>query len=103
MRMLPGTHRNGFSEYIPADTGHNLFTEQIRQVDERGAVDFELKRGHDSRIIHGAEANTSPYRRCGYTMRYFSTEPHYNYKSSPDFNVWLARGEDLGGNRFENT
>jgi ectoine hydroxylase-related dioxygenase (phytanoyl-CoA dioxygenase family) len=106
MRVIPGTHRDGFSEYIPADTGRNLFPEQIRQVDERTAVDFELERGHaslhDSRIIHGAEANASPYRRCGYTMRYFATELHYNYESYPDFHVWLARGKDLGKNRFEN-
>jgi ectoine hydroxylase-related dioxygenase (phytanoyl-CoA dioxygenase family) len=105
MRVIPGSHSNGFSEYIPADKQKNLFPEQIRQVDATTAVDFELERGeaslHDSRIIHGAEANTSPYRRCGYTMRYFSTELHYNYESFPDFQIWLARGKDLGRNRFE--
>jgi ectoine hydroxylase-related dioxygenase (phytanoyl-CoA dioxygenase family) len=106
MRVIPGTHINGFSEYEAADTKTNTFSEQIKQVDDAHAVYFELERGevslHDSRIIHGAAANTSPYRRCGYTMRYFSTEARYLHESSPDFKVWLARGKDLAGNRFEN-
>jgi hypothetical protein len=105
MRVLPGTHHNGFSDYVSADLRNNLFPEQIRQVNVSTAVDFELERGeaslHDSRIIHGAEANTSPYRRCGYTMRYFSTELHHNHEKFPDFRVWLARGKDLGNNHFE--
>ncbi len=106
MRVIPGTHSNGFSEYEPADRKTNTFSEQIRQVDDSSAVYFELERGevslHDSRIIHGAAANTSPYRRCGYTMRYFSTEARYLHESSPDFKVWLARGKNLAGSRFEN-
>jgi hypothetical protein len=106
MRVLPGTHHNGFSEYTGADPKYNTFPEQIKEVDTSAAVDFELERGqaslHDSRIIHGAEANTSPHRRCGYTMRYFSTELHYNHENFGDFHIWLARGIDLGHNRFDN-
>lgn len=102
MRVLPGTHRNGFSEYEDVDRKFNTFGSQIKNVDESDAVYFELEPGecslHDSRIIHGAKANTSPYRRCGYTMRYFSTE----LKVLEDRPLWLARGKDIAGNKYVN-
>ncbi len=106
MRVIPGTHNNGFSEYEEVDGAKNLFRSQIKNIDESKAVYFELEPGecslHDARIIHGATANTSPLRRCGYTMRYFSTELKVLPEKNPNFKVWLARGEDLAGNRFVN-
>lgn len=109
MRVIPGTHRNGFSEYESADATVNTFDTQIKGVDESQAVYFELEPGecslHDSRIIHGATANTSPTRRCGYTMRYFSTNIQVlqdtDHKGEP-FKIWLARGRDLAGNKYVN-
>jgi len=110
MRVIPGTHINGFSEYEHLDGLMNTFDSGIKndQFDESEAVYFELDRGecslHDSRIIHGAKANTSPYRRCGYTMRYFATDHKVNMDSYPDgFKIWLARGKDLAGNPFTST
>ena len=107
MRVIPGTHVNGFSEYQDLEAGRNTFDSGIKpeSIDESKAVYFELERGecslHDSRIIHGALANTSPYRRCGYTMRYFATDHKVNVDSYTDgFKIWLARGKDLAGNRF---
>jgi ectoine hydroxylase-related dioxygenase (phytanoyl-CoA dioxygenase family) len=106
MRVIPGTHHNGFSEYEDVDRNSNLFATQIKNVDSSRAVDFELERGeaslHDSRIVHGAEPNTSDYRRCGYTMRYFSTEARVIPEKNPNFKVWLARGKDIAGNPFVN-
>jgi ectoine hydroxylase-related dioxygenase (phytanoyl-CoA dioxygenase family) len=106
MRVIPGTHNNGFSEYEEVDKRVNLFMSQIKNVDESKAVYFELEPGecslHDSRIIHGATANTSPYRRCGYTMRYFSTEARLIPERNQNFKVWLARGKDIAGNPFVN-
>jgi len=106
MRVIPGTHANGFSEYSPVDTQTNTFEKAITTVDDSKAVYFELARGecslHDSRIIHGAKANTSPRRRCGYTMRYFSTEAQVYPEKNPGHKIWLARGKDLAGNNFEN-
>lgn len=106
MRVIPGTHKNGFSEYEDVDSQKNLFKTQIKNVDDKAAVYFELEAGecsiHDSRIIHGATANTSPYRRCGYTMRYFSTEHKVIPDKNPNFKVWLARGKDIAGNPFVN-
>lgn len=103
MRVIPGTHFNGFSEnYVSVDETRNLLNAGLQGVDESKAVYFELERGecslHDSRIIHGATANTSAYRRCGYTMRYFATD---HRRISP-LRLWLARGKDLAGNQYEN-
>jgi ectoine hydroxylase-related dioxygenase (phytanoyl-CoA dioxygenase family) len=108
MRVLPGSHANGFSDYVEVDPRANTFSREIKDpLDDKRAVYFELERGecslHDSRIIHGARANTSPYRRCGYTMRYFAADHHVNLETGPkDFKIWLARGKDLANNRFEN-
>src|SRR5690606_7428508 len=94
MRVIPGTHRNGFSEYEDVDTSRHVFHQQIKNpdaLDVGKAVDFELEPNecslHDARIIHGAEANTSPYRRCGYTMRYFSTELKVIPENNPGHKV----------------
>jgi len=109
MRVIPGTHTNGFSEYTSMNGEMNTFNSGISNdsLDESRAVYFELERGecslHDSRIIHGAMANTSPYRRCGYTMRFFAANHKVNLDSYTDgFKIWLARGKDLAGNHFVN-
>lgn len=108
MRVIPGTHHNGFSVYEKVDHQSNLFSTQIKKdsVDESKAVYFELEPGecslHDSRLMHGAAANTSKFRRCGYTMRYFSTEAKVIQEQNPNFKVWLARGKDVAGNPFVN-
>ncbi|WP_245599888.1 phytanoyl-CoA dioxygenase family protein [Paenibacillus harenae] len=106
MRVIPGTHNNGFSEYDQVDGNENIFETEIRKVDDSKAVYFELEPGecslHDSRIIHGAAPNKSPLRRCGYTMRYFSTEAKVIEEKNANHKIWLARGKDLAGNRFVN-
>lgn len=106
MRVIPGTHSNGFSEYEEIDATKNTFSTQIRNVDEISAVYFELDRGecslHDSKIVHGARANTSPSRRCGYTMRYFPASTKVITEHNKDFKIWLARGEDQAGNQYVN-
>lgn len=107
MSVIPGTHRHGFSEYEQVDQASNTFGSQIKAVDDSQAVYFELQPGecslHDSRIIHGAPPNTSPLRRCGYTMRYFPTDLRLIPENNPkNWKMWLVRGEDLAGNRYEN-
>ncbi len=106
MRVIPGTHHNGFSEYKEADYKYNSFAAQITEVDESTAVDFELEPGecslHDSRIIHGARPNTSSFRRCGYTMRYFSASIKMYPEQNEDHKIWLARGKDQAGNIYVN-
>ena len=106
MRVIPGTHAGGFSEYEPVDRERYTFQRQIKSVDEAEAVYFELAVGerslHDSRTIHGAAANTSPRRRCGDTLRYFSTEARVSPENNAKHKLWLARGRDLAGSAFEN-
>jgi chlorinating enzyme len=108
MRVIPGTHTHGFSEYEEVDSVQHTFSTQIKDnnLSEAQAVYFELERGecslHDSRIVHGAMANTSPFRRCGYTMRYLSTELQVIPEQNSGFKIWLARGKDIAGNTYVN-
>jgi len=106
MRVIPGTHHHGFSRYVQADGTTNTFDTQIERVDEANAVYFELERGecslHDSRIVHGATANTSPNRRCGYTMRYFPASTRLIPEQNQGHKLWLARGRDRAGNSYVN-
>ncbi|MBO9610386.1 MAG: phytanoyl-CoA dioxygenase family protein [Paenibacillaceae bacterium] len=108
MRVIPGSQTNGFSQYESVDKATNLFATRIRpsDIDESKAVYFELEPGecslHDARIIHGAEPNPSPYRRCGYTMRYVSADTHIVPERNATHPVWLARGVDLAGNKYAN-
>lgn len=106
MAVIPGTHVNGFSQYKDVDTANNIFNSEIAEVDEDKAVYFTLDPNecslHESRIIHGAKANTSPHRRAGYTMRYFPTTSKIMAERNENHRVWLVSGEDLAGNRYEN-
>jgi ectoine hydroxylase-related dioxygenase (phytanoyl-CoA dioxygenase family) len=109
MRVIPGTHDNGFSEYQAVDKQTNTFDREIRPeaIDDSKAVYFELEPNecslHDGRIIHGAEANTSPRRRAGYTMRYFSLDMKFNtdHPGNKTHKIWLCRGENVANNPLE--
>ncbi len=106
MGVIPGTQKNGFSAYVKMESEHVIFNREIRDedVDVEHVVWFELKQNHyslhDSRIIHGAEANTSNTRRTGYTMRYFSTDLHMNtdHPDNATHKVYHCRGENKGNN-----
>jgi ectoine hydroxylase-related dioxygenase (phytanoyl-CoA dioxygenase family) len=110
MRVIPGSHVNGFSDYELVDNSKNIFGTQIKpdQVDESRAVYFALKPDecslHEARLIHGAKENTSEKRRAGYTMRYFPTtsKVYRDHKDFPNHKIWLARGKDVAGNTYEN-
>ncbi len=109
LRVIPGSHANGFSEYEAVDKGSNTFSTEIRadQFDETQAVYFELEPNecslHDGRIIHGAQANTSTRRRAGYTMRYFSLETTFNPEAfgNESHRLFWCRGENVAGNPLE--
>ncbi len=109
MAVIPGTQANGFSEYVPVeDRSKNIFGTEIRPdaIDESKAVYFALDPNecslHEGRIIHGAKANTSEFRRAGYTMRYFPTSSKVFPERNRGHKIWLARGKDLAGNQYEN-
>jgi ectoine hydroxylase-related dioxygenase (phytanoyl-CoA dioxygenase family) len=108
MKVIPGTHDNGFSDYEEVSREDNLFPTQVRDVDDSRAVYFELAPNecslHDSRLIHGADANTSEHRRCGYTMRYFSQNMKYDVESGRNsgFKIWHCRGRNPHNNPVQN-
>lgn len=109
MKVIPGTHHNGFSDYEAVDQSANTFHAQIKpeMIDDSQTVYFELLPNecslHDGRIIHGADANTSPRRRAGYTMRYFSQEMMLNtaHPGNQTHKIWHVRGDNIANNPVE--
>ena len=108
MKVIHGSHRSAVNAYEDVDADANLFATEIRPEDvrEEDAVYFELEPNqcslHDSRIIHGADANVSARRRCGYTMRYFDMAMRVIPERNPGHKLWLCRGENVAGNPIEN-
>ncbi len=109
MKVIPGTQKNGFSAYEEvADKAGNIFGTQIKPeaIDENKAVYFSLAPNqcslHEARIIHGADANSSPKRRAGYTLRYFPLTSKVLPEKNQGHKIWRARGTDRAGNTFEN-
>ncbi len=108
MRVIPKSHTAKAGEYIPVDRGTNTFDREIRNVDDSKAVYFELEPDqcslHDSRLVHGARANTSDRRRCGYTMRYFSQQMKFNkdFSQNASHKIWHCRGKNPHGNPVQN-
>jgi ectoine hydroxylase-related dioxygenase (phytanoyl-CoA dioxygenase family) len=107
MKVVPGSHLDGgFSEYRPVEGSTHTFAKEITTItDDANVVYFELTPGecslHDGRIVHGAEANASPMRRAGYTMRYLSADVSVIPEMNQDHRVWLVRGENVAGNNCE--
>ena len=108
MRVIPGSHLTTRHDYSPVDRETNTFGSEIVDVDESKAVYFELKENeasfHYSRIVHGAEANTSSRHRGGYTMRYFSQRMKLNrdHSSNQTFKLWHCRGSNPHDNPVVN-
>ena len=106
MGVIPGSHLSDNHQYETVTRVGGVFDRQIEpaSLDLNDAVIFSLKPNecslHDARIVHGADANKSSRRRAGYTMRYFATSTRVIPERNPEHPVWLARGRDLGGNRF---
>ncbi len=106
MGVIPGTHRNGFSDYAPTGSEHEIFNIEIKDkdIDLDKVVWFELDQNHyslhDSRIIHGANANKSNTRRTGYTMRYFNTDLKMarDHPDNVNHKIYHCRGENRGNN-----
>lgn len=76
MRIIPGTQRMDLQEMQKNTSSPNVLNSEIAAsfVDESAAVDLIIKKGgvsvHHPNIIHGSNANHSPMRRCGLTIRY---------------------------------
>lgn len=108
MRVIRGTHDNGFSDYVPvSNPDREVFGTEVRKgvFNEDQAVDCVLKPNtcslHHAKLIHGSHANTGTMRRCGYTMRYMPTSVKYTQSTPGDpFQIYLARGKDRAGNHY---
>ena len=105
MGVVPGTHINGFSDYGEiVDENATFNTEISATIQDQDVVWFELDQNtyslHDSRIIHGANANKSNTRRTGYTMRYFNTDLELNkeHPGNTTHKIYHCRGENKGNN-----
>ena len=108
MKVIPGSHKESGYEYRRVDPETNTFGSEIVGVDESKAVYFGLEPNqcsfHDSRIMHGGDANRSTRRRCGYTMRYFSQQMKYDTDNprSRTFSLWHCRGKNPHDNPVVN-
>jgi len=107
MRVIPETHRHGFSEYNPVDdVDGSVFDREMdaSQIDESRAVDCVLEPNqcslHQAKCVHGSHANRGKMRRCGYTMRYMPTTVKFIKSEKRDFQIYLARGKDRAGNHY---
>jgi chlorinating enzyme len=101
MRFVAGSHHHGAMTFRPSDPNeHNVLNQTIENVEQYGRfVDDILKAGeasfHSDLLLHGSEANMSPRRRCGLTLRYAAAD----VRAHLDWNqkgVWVG-GTDASG------
>jgi hypothetical protein len=109
MRVIPGTQNTNLQEMKRNTATPNVLNSGIETsfVDESSAVDLVLKKGgvsvHHPNIIHGSNANHSPLRRCGLTIRYIPTSTRIlmedNQRTSENRwpSAFLLRGEAVPG------
>ena len=109
MRVIPGTHKSELMvmkqrKDVASVLGSGM---EEGEVDESKAKDCVLQAGgvsvHHPNIIHGSNANLSPKRRCGLTIRYIPTttrikfSPNYQTNEGRWSGAFLLRGEAVPG------
>lgn len=100
LRVIPGSHRGSLKTKRPRRDVANVLSSEIdAEVDASAAVDCVLRAGgvevHHPNIVHGSEANRSPLRRCGLTIRYIPTSTRI---TTPDWPcAFLLRGRAVPG------
>jgi len=107
MRVIPGSHAPGARGYRPSARDDSVFAEELDPacVEEDRAVPIELAPGacsiHTATLVHSSQANHSPLRRAGFTMRYISTDVRFNHEEVGDrHQIYLAQGIDHAGNVY---
>jgi len=102
MRVIPGSQTVALQEMQERTDVSNVLNSEIDPslVDESRAVDLVLKPGdvsvHQPNIIHGSNANNSPRRRAGLTIRYIPTSTRIT-SDDPWPSVFLLRGSAVPG------
>ncbi len=103
MRVIPATHRMDLQAVRQRTDVANVLSSEIdpAQVDESRAVDVVLRAGgvsiHHPNLIHGSNANRSPLRRCGLTIRYIPTTTRIVTDTPPWPSAFLLRGKAVPG------
>ncbi len=101
LRVVPGTQIMDLQEMRVNTEVDNVLDSEVDPalVDESKAVSIILKSGgvsvHHPNVIHGSEANLSPLRRCGLTIRYIPTSTTITKPNWPC--AFLLRGEAVSG------
>ena len=101
MRVIPGSQRLSLQTMRRRTDVENVLNSEIaaEMVDESRAVDLILAPGdvsvHHPNIIHGSNANTSPKRRAGLTIRYIPTSTRIT--KVPWAGGFLLRGQPVPG------
>ncbi len=86
MRFIAGSHHLGHLTPRHSNPDENSVLGQIVENAEQygETVNVELKAGeisiHTDLLLHGSNANPSPKRRCGLTLRYCSTDVQASYR-----------------------
>lgn len=105
LRVVPGSHKRPVEDLRDRPDIDNVLGSEIAvEVDEKDARDMEVKAGgvevHHPNIIHGSNANLSPRRRCGLTIRYIPTSTRITGPEQPWRSAYLLRGEP-GVNEYQ--
>ncbi len=101
VRFIPGSHRDGLIDHAETSDDNNLLSrgQTVDGVDEREAVDVELRAGeisiHHESVVHGSNPNTSDDARIGMSIHYIA--PHVRQTSYPGATAMLLRGADTKG------
>lgn len=107
LQVVPGSQNRHIGQYDVVEDPGSVFDEGLRdfRIDAAEVVPVELAPSelsiHNAGLVHGSAANTSPLRRCGFTMRYMSTHVKFNHIEASDYHqIYLARGTDRAGNTY---
>jgi ectoine hydroxylase-related dioxygenase (phytanoyl-CoA dioxygenase family) len=105
VRVIPGSHTMDGAPMRDNTEVDNVLGQEIAvDVDESQAVDMILRPGdvevHHPNIVHGSNANTSPDRRCGLTIRYIPTSTRILGDEQPFPSAFWMRG-DRGVNSYQ--
>lgn len=97
VRLVPGSHKNEIKDMHATDTKDVLGAEISVEVDESEAVDIVLQPGdvevHHPMIYHASNANTSPKRRAGLTIRYIPTSTRITSPELLQQSAFWLRGD----------
>jgi phytanoyl-CoA hydroxylase len=103
MRVIPGTQEMDLQEMHATSGDQNVLGSAMEddKVQEDKAVDLVLQPGdvsvHHPNIVHGSNANTSPTRRCGLTIRYIPASTRIVTDKPTWPSAFLLRGQPLEG------